>query len=297
MVHNNLVGGWATPMKNDGVSSSVGMIFTIFHSQYDGKVIQNSMVPVTKQMGISWESGATKMPPDATISVMLRRNLGPQDFLVGFNPPSATGRIRWYHMKGGKIEQQKAMTAMIPKALQRHDAGILLRLIEKLGAHVNKLVDHLQMPGHAKTTYSTVLPPGLRSRSTPEFGKVLSRSTEGTPPFFKSGGLHSIQILDPCSRLHSFHFKNIQFQEPNPDLRNKPRSIFDRFYFDHVFFPKALSEIGSVDWGSHWAPSPLCWPAPDAGPWGNQQRCRKGSEKWPVFFVVAIIGKMNEHDW
>ena len=93
-----------------------------------------------------------------------------------------------------------------------------------------------------KTTYSTVLPPGLRSRSTPEFGKVLSRSTEGTPPFFKSGGLHSIQILDPCSRLHSFHFKNIQFQEPNPDLRNKPRSIFDRFYFDHVFFPKALSE-------------------------------------------------------
>jgi len=81
-------------MKNDGVSSSVGMIFTIFHSQYDGKVIQNSMVPVTKQMGISWESGATKMPPDATISVMLRRNLGPQDFLVGFNPPSATGRIR-----------------------------------------------------------------------------------------------------------------------------------------------------------------------------------------------------------
>ena len=32
-----LVGGFnLTPLKNDGVSSSVGMIF---HSQYDGKVI------------------------------------------------------------------------------------------------------------------------------------------------------------------------------------------------------------------------------------------------------------------
>jgi len=75
------------------------MIFTIFHSQYDGKVIQNSMVPVTtKQMGISWESGgllacwcqlhfqATSMPPDATLSGMLRRNLGPQDFLVSTAP-------------------------------------------------------------------------------------------------------------------------------------------------------------------------------------------------------------------
>ena len=41
-----LVGGWpSTPLKNHGVSSSVGA--RLFHSQYDGKVIQNSMVPVT----------------------------------------------------------------------------------------------------------------------------------------------------------------------------------------------------------------------------------------------------------
>ena len=82
-------------MKNDGVSSSVGMIFTIFHSQYDGKVIQNSMVPVTKQMGISWESGATKMPPRCHHLCDAPQKFGAPRFSGWFqHPPSATGRIR-----------------------------------------------------------------------------------------------------------------------------------------------------------------------------------------------------------
>ena len=49
---NNLVGGWPTPLKNDGVSSSVGMMK--FHSQLFMESHKNSMVPVTtKQLKIS----------------------------------------------------------------------------------------------------------------------------------------------------------------------------------------------------------------------------------------------------
>ena len=52
-VHEHIVSGWwfqPTPLKNDGVSSSVGMMkLWLFHSQlYNyGKVIIHSMVPVT----------------------------------------------------------------------------------------------------------------------------------------------------------------------------------------------------------------------------------------------------------
>ena len=38
-----LVGGIPTPLKNDGLRQ----LGWLFHSQYDGKVVKKSMVPVT----------------------------------------------------------------------------------------------------------------------------------------------------------------------------------------------------------------------------------------------------------